>query len=592
MKKREKSERIFPDMRVMSAEAGRRFKPGRGGLGIVLILIMLTGMLAGCGKTGEPEESREPEKESIYVGESLVSAREVQRPEPSDKYRTFYEIFVYSFRDSNGDGIGDLPGVTEKLDYLNDGDPATDSDLGINGIWLMPIMPSNTYHKYDVKDYMAIDPVYGTMEDFEELVAECGQRDINVIIDLVMNHTSSAHPWFLEAADYLKNLGDAEPDLQVCPYVDYYHFHKGIQSGYTRLEGTDWYYEAGFWSEMPDLNLNNENVRREFEEICRFWLEKGVAGFRLDAVKEFVSGDTEANVEILTWFNDMVKGINPDAYLVGEAWLPQTEYAQYYASGIDSFFDFSFADSTGNIQKFVSGQKAAGDYSAFVSRGEQRFAEQNENFINAPFYSNHDMDRSAGYYSGARAEQQIKMAGALNLTMSGSAFLYYGDEIGMQGSGKDENKRLGMRWTADADAEGMCRGPEDADKGIDQNYGALDVQMDDTSSLYTWYRNLIRLRNQFPSIRKGTTEQLAALSDKELCALAKSCEGETVVILYNISEEVKTVDLSTAALTDGTALRAGMLEATLVSGGTRVSVEGESLVMPEYSVAVLLVSEP
>ena len=346
---------------------------------VILILAMLTGSLAGCGKAGEPEGSltepqesltesqesltesqeslAEPQRELVYVGESLLSAREVQQPPSSDKYRTFYEIFVYSFWDSNGDGIGDLAGVTQKLDYLNDGDPATDSDLGINGIWLMPVMPSNTYHKYDVKDYMAIDPVYGSMEDFEKLVAECGQRGINVIIDLVMNHTSSAHPWFVEAADYLKNLGDGEPDPEACPYVDYYNFHKGIQSGYTRLGETDWYYEAGFWSEMPDLNLNNENVRKEFEEICRFWLEKGVAGFRLDAVKEFVSGDTEANVEILTWFNDMVKGISPDAYLVGEAWLPQTEYAQYYASGIDSFFDFSFADSTGNIQKFVSGRR-------------------------------------------------------------------------------------------------------------------------------------------------------------------------------------------------------------------------------------------
>ncbi|MCX4306851.1 MAG: alpha-amylase family glycosyl hydrolase [Acetatifactor sp.] len=581
---------------------------------VMLILAMLTGSLAGCGKAGEPEGSltepqesltesqesltesqeslAEPQRELVYVGESLLSAREVQQPPSSDKYRTFYEIFVYSFWDSNGDGIGDLAGVTQKLDYLNDGDPATDSDLGINGIWLMPVMPSNTYHKYDVKDYMAIDPVYGSMEDFEKLVAECGQRGINVIIDLVMNHTSSAHPWFVEAADYLKNLGDGEPDPEACPYVDYYNFHKGIQSGYTRLGETDWYYEAGFWSEMPDLNLNNENVRKEFEEICRFWLEKGVAGFRLDAVKEFVSGDTEANVEILTWFNDMVKGISPDAYLVGEAWLPQTEYAQYYASGIDSFFDFSFADSTGNIQKFVSGQKAASDYSAFVARGEQRFAEQNEHYINAPFYSNHDMDRSAGYYSGARAEQQIKMAAALNMTMSGSAFLYYGDEIGMQGSGKDENKRLGMRWTADADGEGMCVGPQDADQGIDQNFQALDVQLGDASSLCTWYRNLIRLRNQFPSIRKGTTEELGALSDKELCALAKSFDGETVVILYNISEEVKTVDLSAAVLADGTPLETGMLEATLVSGGTRVSVEGEGLVMPEYSVAVLLVKEP
>lgn len=539
--------------------------------------ILAAALLTGCGK-----------KEEIYSGESLVSSREVQTLAPEDKYRTFYEIFVYSFWDSDGDGIGDLAGVEQKLDYLNDGDSTTDSDLGITGIWLMPVMPSPTYHKYDVTDYQAIDPVYGTMEDFESLTAACRERNINLIIDLVMNHTSSKHPWFVAACDYLKGLGDGEPDPEVCPYVDYYHFHKGIQSGYYRLGNTDWYYEAGFWSEMPDLNLNNEKVRAEFESICRFWLEKGVSGFRLDAVKEFVSNDTAANVEILTWFNDMVKGIDPDAYLVGEAWLAQTEYAPYYASGIDSMFDFSFADSTGNISRFVSGQKAALDYGAFVVRGEQRFAEQNPNYVNAPFYSNHDMDRSAGYYTGEWAGQQVKMAGALNMTMSGNAFLYYGDEIGMLGSGKDENKRIGMRWTAEK-SEGMCKGPSDADGSIKQTYPALEEQMTDETSLYTYYKNLIRLRNQFPAIRKGITEQISSLSDKELCGLLKTCEGERVVLLYNISSTGKTVDLSGVTLADGTALKAGMLEATLVSGDTPVSIDGQSLILPEYSVAVLLV---
>ncbi len=542
--------------------------------------VLLAGILGGCG-----QEQKEP----LYVGNSLVSSREVQTLDATDKYRTFYEIFVYSFWDSNGDGIGDLAGVTEKLDYLNDGDNSTDSDLGITGIWLMPIMPSNTYHKYDVKDYMAIDSAYGTMEDFENLVAECKARNINLIIDLVMNHTSSSHPWFVEACDYLKSIGDGEPDLEECPYVDYYNFSKGMKWGYSQVGDTDWYYEAGFWSEMPDLNLYNENVRTEFEEICKFWLDKGVAGFRLDAVKEFVSDDIEANVEILTWFNDMVKEIKPDAYLVGEAWTSQPDYAKYYASGIDSLFDFSFADSTGNISKFVTGQKLASDYGVFVTRGEQRFAEQNPDYINAPFYSNHDMDRSAGYYSGAVAEQQIKMAAALNMTMSGNAFLYYGDEIGMLGSGKDENKRLGMRWTTDKEAEGMCRGPANADGNITQNYPALDEQMEDASSIYTYYKNLIRLRNQFPSIRKGTTEQISELSDKELSALSKSYEGERVILLYNISREVKTVNLSDKTLADGTVLNTEMLEATLVSGETPVTVEGQILTLPEYSVAVLVV---
>lgn len=551
------------------------------GLTIGLAGLLLMGAFAGCGKVAEP----------VYVGQSLVSGREVQTLDSGDKYRTYYEIFVGSFYDGNGDGQGDLKGVTQMLDYLNDGDNTTDTDLGITGIWLMPIMPSDTYHKYDVMDYTSIDPTYGTMQDFDELIAACNERGINVIIDLVMNHTSSSHPWFKTATAYLKKIGDAEPDPQECPYVEYYNFTKTPLIGYANVSGTDWYYECPFWSEMPDLNLYNEAVRAEFEEICRFWLDRGVAGFRLDAVKEYVSDNTEKNVEILTWFNGMVKSIAPDAYLVGEAWTSQPEYAKYYASGIDSFFDFAFADQTGNIVKFATGVYPAQDLGGYISRGEERFAEQGSQYINAPFYSNHDMDRAAGYYSGDYAEEQVKIAGALNMTMTGNVFLYYGDEIGMQGSGKDENKRLAMRWTADEAAEGMCKSPAAADTGIVQNYPAEDEQAADTASLLTWYKNLIRLRNQFPSIRRGSTKQLDALSDKEVCALLKTDGEERVVLLYNLSAEERKVSLEGVTLEDGTSLTGKMLEATLVSGETPVAAEGGEITLPAYSLAVLLVSE-
>src|SRR5699024_1880388 len=135
----------------------------------------------------------------------------------------------------------------------------------------MPVMPSNTYHKYDTLDYQDIDPQYGTMEDFEALLDQCHNRGIRVIIDLAMNQSSSAHPWFLRAAQYLRSLPeDASPDLEECPYVEYYHFSREQRGGYVPLEGTSWYYEAQFWSEMPDLNLENEAVRREFEQIAQF----------------------------------------------------------------------------------------------------------------------------------------------------------------------------------------------------------------------------------------------------------------------------------------------------------------------------------
>ena len=403
-----------------------------------------------------------------------------------DNYRTYYEVFVYSFYDSDGDGIGDLKGLTENLDYINDGDPETDTDLGCNGIWLMPIMPSTTYHKYDVTDYEAIDPEYGTMDDFTTLVDECHKRGINVIIDFVMNHTSSQHEWFQTAYKYIQSLPEgAEPDASECPYVDYYNFSKEKLGGYYPVEGTDWYYEGQFWSEMPDLNWDNEMLKTEFEQIVQFWLNLGVDGFRLDAVKEFYSGADDKNIAVLTWFNDMVKSKKEDAYLVGEAWNDYSVYAKYYQSGMDSFFDFTFADKDGIIADTVKGINGASAYGKGLVNTQELYGSYSDTYIDAPFYTNHDMARSAGYYSGDHSEAQTKLGNAMNLLMSGSAFLYYGEELGMKGSGKDENKRAPMYWSTDADATGMCDGPKDMDE-VKMKYGSLKEQENDGNSIYNF----------------------------------------------------------------------------------------------------------
>ncbi|MEG2670433.1 MAG: alpha-amylase family glycosyl hydrolase, partial [Oscillospiraceae bacterium] len=251
-----------------------------------------------------------------------------------DNYRTFYEVFVYSFCDSNGDGIGDLNGVTSKLDYIQ--------DMGFTGIWLMPIMPSTTYHKYDVIDYESIDSQYGTMADFDNLIAECEKRNINVIIDLVLNHTSTQHKWFLSAK--------ADENSE---YRDYYNFEKEKPAGGKYYKTDKGFYEAMFWEGMPDLNLANVNLRKELENIMSFWLNKGVSGFRLDAAKEFYSGLPEKNIEVLTWVNDYCKSVKKDCYIVGEVWEDLEICAPYYKSGIDSFFNFSQASASGKIAKTI-----------------------------------------------------------------------------------------------------------------------------------------------------------------------------------------------------------------------------------------------
>lgn len=461
-----------------------------------------------------------------------------------DNYRTWYEVFVYSFYDSNGDGIGDLQGLTDKLDYINDGDAKTMEDLGCNGIWLMPIMPSATYHKYDVIDYYDIDPEYGTMKDFEVFMAACEERGIKVILDLVINHTSSQHPWFQEACNYLMELGDGEPSFEDCPYVDYYHFDKEQKSGYYPVPGSEiWYYEAQFWDGMPDLNLLSETVHREIESIVEFWLAKGVGGFRLDAAKEYVSGDKAANIEILTWFTHMVKEKKQDAYLVAEVWTDMNTYGEYYGSGIDSIFNFAFADSGGIIANVVKGSSPASLYSNTLVESAKLFSQYNPDYIDAPFYTNHDMGRSAGYYAGDMSESQTKIAGALNLFMSGSAFVYYGEELGMKGAGKDENKRAPMYFSTDPQAAGMCKGPADMDK-IQMKYGSYEEQIEDPNSIYHYYKRAIYLRNLYPVLRKGEVESLSDYSSESIAAFIKSFEGDSLTIFCNLSGEQQTLMIS------------------------------------------------
>ena len=534
----------------------------------------------GTGESSGEKEGAEP-----TAAEWMAQVNTKESVVTDDNYRTWYEVFVYSFYDSDGDGVGDLKGLTEKLDYINDGDGETDTDLGCNGIWLMPVMPSTTYHKYDVTDYCDIDEEYGTLEDFKVLVEECHTRGIDVIIDLVMNHSSSEHEWFQTAAEYLKELPEGEePDVGLCPEVDYYYFSREGGSGYNLLEGTDWYYESQFWSEMPDLNLGNQAVRTEFEGIVDFWLNLGVDGFRLDAAKEYYSGSVDANVEVLSWFADMVKGKKEDAYIVAEVWNDMETYAKYYESGIDSCFDFDFADSTGIIATALKGGSAS-NYGKALERVQGLLSSYNENYIDAPFYTNHDMARGAGYYSGDYSENQTKIAQAMNLLMSGSAFLYYGEELGMKGSGKDENKRAPMYWSEDASAAGMCRGPLDMDS-VKMKYGALESQSEDGNSIYRFVKETIKLRNSFPEIARGEVVFEENLSDDNVCVIKKIYEGSELCLIYNLSQSEQTVEVSELDL-NGKAGSEARLAGMLLTGNAPAELEGGTLTLPEYSVALL-----
>jgi len=488
-----------------------------------------------------------------------------------DKYRTTYEIFVGSFCDSNGDGTGDLNGIRSKLDYIQ--------DLGFDAIWLTPVHPSSTYHKYDVDDHYAIDPAFGTMEDYEALLKECHERGIAVYMDLVLNHTSEDNEWFKAAADYLRELpADWEPDASYCKYFDYYNFSREPADGYTQLEGTDWYYEARFWSEMPDLNLSSEAVRTEIRDIMAYWLGKGVDGFRLDAVTSYYEGDTAANTEFLSFLTETARGIDPDCYIVGEAWTDSDTISALYASGVDSLFDFPFAGQGGIIAKTLDGTYSAKYYVRSMAQAEKAYGSANQDFVGAPFYTNHDVDRNAEYYPDDNGPV-TKMAYAMSLFMTGNAFVYYGEEIGMCGAGRDENKRAPMYWSDDPGDPDMCAGPPDMDE-VRMKYPSLADQVDDDASMYNWFKEVIRVRDDFPAIAKGKTENAVLLSDDRTAAFFRKCETEKdVLIVMNLSPQIVEKDISKAG-------KGFKLAASLETCEDSITYKGNVLTLPAYSIAV------
>ena len=452
-----------------------------------------------------------------------------------DFCRTTYEVFVYSFCDSDGDGIGDLPGLISKLDYINDGDPAGGEDLGMTGLWLMPVFPSNTYHKYDATDFVGIDPSYGTLEDMDALIAECHERGMTVILDLAVNHTSTAHPWFQEAAGYLRSLPPGHDAVkEECPYVWYYQFAREQYDGYVPLPDSEWFYEARFWSEMPDLNLTTGEVRQELKNVIDFWLDRGVDGFRLDAVTSYYTDNPEAGIEFTRWLTRTAKEKNPSAYIVGEAWADQNTYAQFYRSGIDSLFDFAFAGRDGIIARTVNGTSGLRYFGEAMVQEEELYASLNPSYVNAPFYSNHDMDRGAEYYSGGDAAQvnaadanaaKIKIAEALNLLMPGNAFIYYGEELGMKGAGRDENRRAPMHWSDDPQAAGMCAGPAGMET-ILMEYGSLEKQASDPDSIFSYVREAVRIRESLSAIARGKTVLIPELEEDRFVGFLRTGAAE------------------------------------------------------------------
>jgi alpha-glucosidase len=472
-----------------------------------------------------------------------------------------YQIYPRSFSDANNDGIGDLQGIIKKLDYLK--------ELGIDAIWLSPIYPSpDIDFGYDVADYTAIDPKFGTMADFEELLQAAKHRNIHIIIDLVLNHTSDQHPWFIESRKSKDN-----------PYHDWYLWKDPKPNGRSPnnwqaiFGGSGWKYDPNldqyyfhmFYEEQPDLNWRNPQVREAMLGVFRFWLEKGVDGFRLDVFNTYFKDSSFRNnppklgirgfdrqvhiydhsqpemyplLEEIREIMDHYDG----TYLVGETFLANPQQTASYCGDhqLHAAFNFDFAENPWHPASFLrSAQKW---YAALPAYAWPNY-----------FLSNHDMKRAAKRYCHGEDDRRAKVAMTLLLTLMGTPFIYYGEEIALRDipirHKKDVLDRIGQTfWPLHKGRDG-CRAPmqwnSDNHAGfssaepwlpIHSNFTQRNVadQSSDPKSMLNYTRELINIRKNTPALQRGDFHPID-LKSRKILSFLRVINDEQVLVILNFS---------------------------------------------------------
>ena len=463
-------------------------------------------------------------------------------PSSNENGSMHYEIFVRSFFDSNGDGIGDLNGVKAKLPYL--------ADMGYKSIWLMPIFPSPSYHGYDVTDYFSVNKDYGTLEDFDSLVEEAKKHNIDIMLDMVLNHCSIQNPYFTEAfADY--KAGKTGEDSK----ADWFNFGPGGDHIYQGV-----YYESRFNANMPDFNLDCEAVREEIEKIVKFWIDRGVKGFRLDAVLYYYYMNVDKNVAFLNWLSDTVHKYDPDFYLVGEAWTEDAALNSYFASKCDSFFAFSEASGGMNsCVNFIKGYGNAAKLSQAIQSAENNRKKKNSNSYTSYFLSNHDQDRIAKNFT---VDATYKSACTYYALLPGTSYTYYGEEIALKGARgtnpddqNDVKRRLPMIWSQN-DKTGECSFPDKTRLDLDttqQVSKGVEDQLNEPFSLTKHYKMMIHLRNKYSWIKRATYKDLtSSLSsdEKSLMAYSLSYGEERIVVVHNFASHNVEVSSPASSIID------------------------------------------
>ena len=539
-------------------------------LSLILAAVLL---LCAAGCAAAPAEPTEPAVLDLSGKYALDTVRnEAIIPAPGEitpvdsNAVVFYHIFVGSFSDSNGDGIGDLRGIINRMDYINDGDPNSGVSLGAEGIWLSPIFVSPSYHKYDVADYYQVDPKFGTNEDLEELINLCHERGVKIILDMVINHTSSQHPWFQAFREAHRN-GDTESE-----YYDLFTWTAETVPGKTwyTISGSDHKYEGNFSSQMPELNYDNPEAYQLMLDVCKHYLELGVDGFRFDAAKYIYYGDTTPNIDFWNRFMADLRSIKPDLYSVAEVWDSDGVTIPYFSS--TNCFNFSMAQANGQIATAAK----AGDVNALTAYMEHYIGlikAENPDAFPVTFIANHDTDRAAGFLNVSSG--QAFVGANLSILMPGSSFIYYGEEIGLKGSrggaNTDANRRLAMLW-GDGDT---VSDPEGADYASEQLNGTVVDQLPNGDSLFNHYKKLISIRKAFPEIANGTYTALK--TDSNVGGFVSEYNGSKVAVIHNTTLEAVTIDLAQYGL-DAMQIGAfaglndAALEGTMLTIGAQTSV--------------------
>ncbi len=497
------------------------------------------------------------------------------KTQPWWKNAVVYQIYPRSFQDSNGDGIGDIPGIIRRLPHLE--------ELGIDAVWLSPVCRSpQDDNGYDISDYQDIDPMFGTLEDMEQLIAEAKKHHIRIIMDLVLNHTSDEHRWFLEAKKGKDN-----------PYHDYYVWRDGEEGTYPNdmkatFGGPAWewvpelgqYYFHQFSVKQPDLNWENPKVRREIYDMILWWMEKGVGGFRLEVIdqiaKEPDRGISNTGPRLHEFIQEMSRETfqKGDLITVGEAWGANTENAKLYSAPDGSEFSMVF-----QFEHMVMDQKEEKWDLAplpFVKLKKDLAKWQTELYgvgWNSLFLNNHDLPRIVSRWGddGKYRKESAKMLATMLHGMQGTPYIYQGEELGMTNvrfpdiadyrdieslnmykermaagykeedvmesiyaKGRD-NARTPMQWDASKNA-GFTEGTPWI--GVNPNYTEINAEAEkkDPDSVFHYYQKLIRLRKEYPVFLDGKFELLLP-EDGQIFAYTRTDEDAALLVCVNFTGE-------------------------------------------------------